>query len=199
MVLEQPAPVEISPLVDRDLPDPEPGLGQLRVRVRCCAVCRTDLHVVEGDLPFAKSSVIPGHQIVGVVDKVGPSCQHAQIGQRVGIRWLRHTCGNCGFCTRRQENLCDASRYTGYHDDGGYAQACVVPESFAYAIPEKFSDIAAAPLLCAGLIGYRAIQRANVPEQGRLLMVGFGSSAHIVIQLAVHHGYEVFVVAATRN
>jgi len=196
MLLDQPAPISESPLALRDVPDPEPGEGELRLRVRCCAICRTDLHVVEGELPAQRSPIIAGHQIVGVVDKVGNRCTRFSPGQRVGVAWLRYTCGLCTFCRAGRENLCEASQYTGYHADGGFAELTVVQESFAYAIPDVFSDVEAAPLLCAGIIGYRALARANVPDPaGILALYGFGASAHVVLQLAKHRGHSVFVVS----
>jgi len=195
MVLEKQAPIESAPLVLREMKDPEPGEGEVRIRVNACALCRTDLHVIEGDLPPIKMPVIPGHQVVGEVDKLGPNCRRLKLGQRIGIAWLRHTDGTCQYCLRDRENLCPNSLYTGYMADGGYAEYATVPEEFAYELPEGFSDVEGSPLLCAGLIGYRALQRASVPKSGKLLLIGFGSSAHIVIQLALHRGYRVFVVS----
>ncbi len=194
MLLEDIAPVTSNPLKLADVPDPEPGPGEVRVRVRCCAICRTDLHVIEGDLPKARMPIIPGHQIVGVVDKLGPGCRRLGLGQRVGIAWLRHTCGGCKFCAAGRENLCESQRFTGYHADGGYAEMAVVPEDFAYAIPEAFSDVDATPLLCAGIIGYAALRRSQLPDGGTLGIYGFGSSAHVVIQIAQHRGCDVYVV-----
>ena len=197
MLLEKVAPVHSSPLALRDLPMPEPGPGEVRLKVRCCAICRTDLHVIEGDLPRAKMPIIPGHQIIGTVDAVGPGCEQLELGQRIGVAWLRHTCGSCGFCLVGRENLCESARFTGYHADGGYAEYAVVGEAFAYEIPEAFSDAEATPLLCAGIIGYAALRRAEAPRGGRLALYGFGSSAHVVIQIALHRGCEVYV--ATRG
>lgn len=199
MLLERQAPIESEPLRLCELPDPEPGEGEVRIRVRVCAICRTDLHVIEGDLPPLKLPIIPGHQIVGTVDKFGPNSRRFAPGQRIGVAWLRHTDGNCTYCLRARENLCPNSRYTGYTDDGGYAELAIVPESFAYALPDAVSDSDIAPLLCAGLIGFRSMKRASVPDRGRLLLVGFGSSAHIVVQLAVHRGYRVFVVSRAES
>jgi propanol-preferring alcohol dehydrogenase len=194
MVLEQIAPMETSPLQFRELPRPEPVPGQIRLKVNCCAICRTDLHVIEGDLPRERLPIIPGHQVVGRVDALGQDCRRLQVGQRVGIAWLRHTCGLCEYCTTGRENLCEHARFTGYHADGGYAEYAVAPESFAYRIPEIFSDVEAAPLLCAGIIGYRALDRSRLPVGGKLAIYGFGSSAHVVIQIARHRGAEVYVV-----
>jgi propanol-preferring alcohol dehydrogenase len=197
MVLRGNAPIQSRPLVGVDAADPEPGKGEIRVRVRACAVCRTDLHVIEGDLPARKLPVIPGHQVVGVVEKLGPGSARFALGERVGIAWLRHTCGVCDFCRAGNENLCASSRYTGYHADGGYAEKAVVPEAFAYAIPAAFTDEHAAPLLCAGIIGYRALALSEVAPGARLALYGFGSSAHVVLQIARHRGCEVYV--ATRG
>lgn len=197
MRLSQPAPAETRPLEPVELPDPMPGAGEVLVRVRACAVCRTDLHVVEGDLPARRLPVVPGHQAVGVVEKLGEGTGRLRPGDRVGIAWLRQTCGACTFCRRGAENLCEASRYTGYHADGGFAELAVVPEAFAYAIPDALADLEAAPLLCAGIIGYRALRRTGLPPGGRLGLYGFGSSAHVVIQIARHRGAEVLV--ATRG
>lgn len=194
MVLEEIGPVSTSPLALRNLPDPQPGPGEVRVAVRCCAICRTDLHVIEGDLPRAKLPIVPGHQIVGVVDAVGPGCTRLRAGQRVGVAWLRHTCGRCEFCGSGRENLCESPRFTGYHADGGYAEFAVVPEAFAYRIPDAFTDLNAAPLLCAGIIGYHALKRSRLPRGGTLAIYGFGSSAHVVMQIARHRGSIVYVV-----
>ncbi len=194
MVLDSTADIHESPLVLRDVPDPLPGPGEVRVRVHCCAICRTDLHVIEGDLPEQQRPVIPGHQIVGAVDQLGPDCTRLHVGQRVGVAWLRHTCGACPFCLSGRENLCESSRFTGYHADGGYAEYALVPEDYAYELPAVFDDVQAAPLLCAGIIGYRALQRSQLPRGGSLGIYGFGSSAHVVIQIARHRGCAVYVV-----
>jgi propanol-preferring alcohol dehydrogenase len=194
MLLEQPAAIESSPLGLVDLPLPAPAAGEVRVKVHCCGVCRTDLHVVEGDLARQKMPVVPGHQIVGTVDALGPECRRLRPGQRIGVAWLRWTCGQCRFCTSGRENLCERARFTGYHADGGYAQYAVVPEDFAYEIPAVFSDLEAAPLLCAGIIGYRALLRSRLPPGGRLAMYGFGSSAHVLLPIALHRGCQVYVV-----
>lgn len=193
MVLDRIAPITESPLVWREVPTPEPGPGEVRLRVHACGLCRTDLHVIEGDLPEQRLPIIPGHQVVGVVDALGPGADRFRPGDRVGVAWLRHTCGTCSYCAAGQENLCEAARFTGYHVDGGYAEHAVVPEAFAYAIPPNFSDAEATPLLCAGIIGFRALRRSALRPGGRLALYGFGSSAHIVIQIARHWGCEVFV------
>lgn len=194
MLLTDIAPIDSSPLEPRDAPDPEPGPGEVRLAVRCCAICRTDLHVIEGDLPRRKLPIIPGHQIVGIVDRLGEGCRRLRIGQRVGVAWLRHTCGRCEYCRSGRENLCEEQRFTGWHADGGYAEFAVVPENFAYEIPDAFDDVSAAPLLCAGIIGYRALRRCRLPAGGTLGIYGFGSSAHVVLQIARHRGCRVYVV-----
>jgi propanol-preferring alcohol dehydrogenase len=182
MRLSDYADIHTSPLQMTECPDPVPALGEVLVRVRCCGICRT------------RKPVVPGHQVVGVVESLGTGCHKLRIGQRVGVAWLRETCGVCKFCRAERENLCEAARFTGYHADGGYAALAVVREDFAYEIPDAFDDAHAAPLLCAGIIGYRALERSNLPRNGRLALYGFGSSAHIVLQIAQYRGCEVFVV-----
>jgi propanol-preferring alcohol dehydrogenase len=157
-------------------------------------VCRTDLHLAEGDLPPKRPGVVLGHEVVGVVDSLGPGAGRFRVGERVGVAWLRHTCGRCRFCRRGDENLCVAPRFTGWDDDGGYADMAVVEEDYAYRIPPSFDDEHAAPLLCAGIIGYRALRRALVPPGGRLGIYGFGGSAHITAQVALHQGATVHVL-----
>ncbi len=193
MLLKAYGPIAASPLALSDVPAPQPGPGEIRVKVTACGICRTDLHVIEGDLPPARLPLVPGHQVVGEVESRGPGAERFAPGARVGIAWLRHTCGSCAFCAAGRENLCESPLFTGYHRDGGFAEFAVVPDAFAYAIPSAFTDTQAAPLLCAGIIGYRALRRADLPRGGRLALYGFGSSAHIVIQLAIHGGSEVFV------
>ena len=199
MVLVQQKPVSESPLVLREVDEPQPAADEVRVKVSVCAVCRTDIHIVEADLAPHRTPLIPGHQVVGRIDQVGESVSRFRVGQRIGIAWLRHVDGTCRFCRRGRENLCPGSRYTGYDVDGGFAEYAVVPQDFAYELPDGFGDEHVSPLLCGGLIGYRALERAAVPEGGRLLLVGFGSSAHIVIQIALHRGYEVHVVTRSEN
>jgi alcohol dehydrogenase, propanol-preferring len=196
MTLRRQAPIDSRPLERVELPDPEPRPGEVRVRVRASAICRTDLHVIEGDLAPHRLPLVPGHQVVGIVDRLGPGCRRFRLGDRVGIAWLRETCGVCEFCRAGAENLCEASRYTGYDADGGYAELAVVAEAFAYPVPAGFEDVEAAPLLCAGIIGYRSLRRTELAHGGRLGLYGFGSSAHVVIQIARHRRMEVFV--ATR-
>ena len=193
MVLDKPMPVEESPLRWGELPVPDPGRGEIRVRVRTCGVCHTDLHTVEGDLPLPKLPLVPGHQIVGLVEALGPGVRQFREGDRVGIPWLHSTCGVCQYCRRGLENLCEQACFTGYHTNGGYAEATLVSESFAYQLPDRFTDVEAAPLLCAGVIGYRALRLSKVQPGERLGLYGFGASAHVVIQLARHLGCEVYV------
>jgi alcohol dehydrogenase, propanol-preferring len=189
-----PGPMASRPLRLVERPVPEPGPGQVRVRVSVCGVCRTDLHVAEGDLPVHRSHVVPGHEVVGYVDELGPGCSRLQVGQRVGAAWLAATCGRCRFCLTGKENLCIAPRFTGWDIDGGYAEHLVAEEAFVYLLPESFDDEAAAPLLCAGIIGYRALRRSELPAGGRLGIYGFGGSAHLVAQIAIAEGAAVHVL-----
>ncbi len=193
MLLEQDGDVTTNPLQMRDLPLPEPGPGQVRIRVTVCGVCRTDLHVVEGELPPSTRPIVPGHETVGIVDQVGPGVTLLKERDRVGIAWLQGTCQTCEFCQTGRENLCAQATFSGYHVNGGYAEYALVSERFAYPIPEIFSDEEAAPLLCAGIIGYRALRRSQVQPGQRLGLYGFGASAHITIQIAHHWGCEVYV------
>jgi propanol-preferring alcohol dehydrogenase len=199
MLLEKPKPAEEDPLVARELPLPAPAAGEIRLRVKVCGVCHTDLHTVEGDLKLPKLPVVPGHQIVGEVDALGQGAKKFREGDRVGIPWLNWTCGQCRFCRRGLENLCENARFTGLHADGGYAEATVIHEDFAYALPENFSDLEAAPLLCAGIIGYRSLRLSGGERGDRLGLYGFGASAHIVIQIARHRGCEVYVFTRSEN
>jgi propanol-preferring alcohol dehydrogenase len=164
------------------------------VRVHCCAICRTDLHVIEGDLKAVRLPIIPGHQVVGTVADLGAGCRRLKPGDRVGIAWLRSTCGRCQFCVSYRENLCGQSRYTGYHEHGGYAELATVREDFAYPLPAEIDHAHAAPLLCAGIIGYRALLRSNLPKGGKLGIFGFGQSAHLVAQIARSWGCTIYVV-----
>ncbi len=193
MVLEKPADVQAGPLVLRDVPVPEPSPGRVRVRVQVCGVCRTDLHIVEGELPQAKRPVVPGHEVVGIVDQVGKGVSTVREGDRVGVAWLQETCGRCEFCRAGRENLCGQARFTGYHVDGGYAEYLLVPAVFVYPLPPALSDDETAPLLCAGIIGYRALRLSGVKPGQRLGLYGFGASAHITIQVARHWGCAVYV------
>ena len=182
------------PLVAADRPDPVPGRGEVLLKVRVCGVCRTDLHLAEGDLTPRHAGVIPGHEVVGEVIGQGPGAARFGIGERVGVAWLGGTCGACRFCLRGQENLCLSPTFTGWDRDGGYAELITAAENFAYRIPETFSDEEAAPLLCAGIIGYRALTRAELPIGGRLGIYGFGGSAHLAAQIALYRGARVYVM-----
>ena len=193
MVLEKTGPVSSASLKGKDIPTPVPAPGEILVRVRACGVCRTDLHTVEGDLDLPRLPVVPGHQVVGVVEEAGEGAGRFQSGDRVGVAWLHSTCGACRYCRSERENLCPSARFTGYHTDGGYAQWLVVPEDFAYPVPEGIEDAQAAPLLCAGIIGYRALCLSGIKGGGRLGLYGFGGSAHVTIQVARHMGCEVYV------
>lgn len=173
-----------------DLPTPRPGRGQLLIKVRACGVCRTDLHVVDGELARGKLPIIPGHEIVGTVAEKGAGVERFAIGERVGVPWLGSTCGQCRYCAGGRENLCDAARFTGYHLDGGYAEYTVADQRYCFAIPKEYDDAAAAPLLCAGLIGYRSLVMAG--DAKRLGIYGFGAAAHIVAQVARHQGRRLF-------
>jgi alcohol dehydrogenase, propanol-preferring len=187
MVLER----QREPLHPADIPVPDPGPGQLRVRVHACGVCRTDLHIVDGDLTEPKLPLVPGHQIVGTVDALGEGAERFAVGDRVGVPWLGWTDGDCRYCLSRRENLCDNARFTGYDVDGGYAEAAVADERFCFALPDGYPDLQAAPLLCAGLIGFRALRLCGEHAE-RIGFYGFGSSAHILCQVAVHQGRRVF-------
>ena len=193
MVLREPGPAEENPLALVDLPVPDPAPGQVRLRVRVCGVCHTDLHLVEGEIALPKLPVVPGHQIIGQVDALGEGVTRFALGDRVGVPWLYSTCGECDYCRRGLENLCDDARFTGQHVDGGFAQYMVVPARFAYPIPIGFPDDQAAPLLCAGIIGYRSLRLSEIRPGGRLGLYGFGASAHVTIQVARHWGCEVYV------
>lgn len=192
--VQDPAPIARSPLRLGERAEPEPARGQIRVRVTTCGVCRTDLHLAEGDLVPHRRHTVPGHEIVGRVDQVGDGATRFHLGERVGIAWLRHTCGSCRFCVRGDENLCTSPEFTGWDHDGGFAELAVVDEDFAYALPDRFDDVEVAPLLCAGIIGYRSLRRAELPEGGRLGILGFGASAHLAAQVAMHEGAEVHVM-----
>ena len=186
MVLDE----QRKPLRPAELPDPEPASGQVLVRVHACGVCRTDLHIVDGELTEPKLPLVPGHQIVGTIEEAGDGAERFQPGDRVGVPWLGWTCGECDYCTSGRENLCDRARFTGYHVDGGYADLATADERFCFPVPEGYPDLQAAPLLCAGLIGYRALRLSGDGE--RLGLYGFGASAHILCQVALHQGRRVF-------
>jgi propanol-preferring alcohol dehydrogenase len=195
-ILRRPRPAEQSPLEMTDLPTPTPGDDELLLRVRVCGLCHTDLHTVEGEIS-GTLPIVPGHQIVGEVEKVGASVRTFRVGDRVGVPWLHRACGECEFCRSDRENLCERAQFTGFHVNGGYAEYAVAPAAFAAKIPDGFDDAHAAPLLCAGIIGYRALRLSNMRSQQTLGLYGFGASAHIAIQIAVPWGCEVFV--ATRG
>ncbi|MFJ4366323.1 zinc-binding alcohol dehydrogenase family protein [Streptomyces chartreusis] len=190
----EPGPVEAGPLRLVEKPVPVPGDDELLVRVRTCGVCRTDLHVTEGDLPVHRPGVTPGHEVVGVVAGLGSAVTGFDVGERVGVAWLRRTDGTCGYCLRGAENLCPASAYTGWDADGGYAEYTTVPAAFAHRLPGTLDDISLAPLLCAGIIGYRALRRSALPPGGRLGLYGFGGSAHLCAQVALAEGATVHVL-----
>ncbi len=192
-VVETPGPVDSGPMRRVERPVPEPDIGQVRVRISCCGVCRTDLHLAEGDLPPRRPAVTPGHEVVGHLDALGPGAQRFSLGERVGVPWLGRTDGTCRYCRRGDENLCTRPLFTGWDVDGGYADACLVDEGFAYRLPDGVSDEQAAPLLCAWIIGYRALLCAAVPPGGRLGIYGFGGSAHLTAQVALAQGMRVHV------
>jgi len=186
MILERPG----TPLRTEALPAPVPAAGQVRLRVRACGVCRTDLHVVDGDLPDLGHRVVPGHQIVGVVDEIGKGVRDLSAGDRVGVPWLGWTCGECRFCTTGRENLCQRARFTGYQIDGGFAERCVADVRYCFRLPDGYEDAEVAPLLCAGLIGYRALRMAG--DAHRIGFYGFGAAAHILAQIVRHEGRRLF-------
>ncbi|WP_152190045.1 zinc-dependent alcohol dehydrogenase family protein [Georgenia satyanarayanai] len=193
-VVAHAGPVGTGPLQQVELPEPVPGPGQVRVRVEACGVCRTDLHLAEGDLAPRRPRTVPGHEIVGRVDARGDGAYRFVIGDRVGVAWLRGTCGRCRWCRQGRENLCPGAQFTGWDADGGFAELTVVEEAFAYRLPETVRAESAAPLLCSGIVGYRALRRASLPPGGRLGLYGFGASAHLVAQVAVRQGAVVHVM-----
>lgn len=193
MVVSRTMPAEQSPLRLEDLSIPTPGPRELRLRIRCCGLCHTDLHTVEGDLTLPKLPLVPGHQVVGIVESCGPGVRSFKEGDRVGVPWLYSTDQTCGYCRKDLENLCDHARFTGYHVNGGYAEFIVVGEDYALPIPQIFSDEHAAPLLCAGIIGYRSYRLSGTGEGERLGLYGFGASAHLVLQMARYQKREVYV------
>ena len=195
VALTRPAPIESAPLRLLEKARPEPSAGEILVRVSACGVCRTDLHLAEGDLEPKREHTVPGHEVVGVVEALGEGCSRFGLGARVGIAWLRETCGTCAFCRSDRENLCPSARFTGWDADGGYAEYAIVREDFAYAIPEAIDDEHAAPLLCAGIIGYRAIKRAGIVPGATVGLYGFGASAHLALQVLKAWGCRVFVMS----
>jgi propanol-preferring alcohol dehydrogenase len=197
--LLNPAPAEERPLKLEDLPVPSPADGELLVRVLACGVCHTDLHTVEGEIHPPHLPVTPGHQVVGVIESTGSLVERFNAGDRVGVPWLYWACGECEFCQRSEENLCPKAKFTGFDVNGGYAQFMVAPESYALPLPEGISDIQAAPLLCAGIIGYRSLKRANLQPGEHLGLVGFGASAHLAIQVARYWGCTVSVFTRSQD
>ncbi len=204
-VLRQPRALETHPLAWTQAPDPVPGAGDVLVRVRACGVCRTDLHLVEGELPARRLPLIPGHQVVGVITGLGAGVEGMRVGDRVGVPWLHRTCGVCRFCSAGRENLCERAEFTGWTVDGGYAELVTAPAAFVYPIPARFDDAQAAPLLCAGIIGFRALRLTGLGERpggwagARLGLYGFGAAGHVVIQLARSRGAEVYVCTRDRQ
>ena len=202
-ILNRPAPVSELPLVKAEMPVPVPSGDELLLRVAACGICRTDLHVVEGELPVRRTPLVPGHQIVGRVAALGARDQRFAIGDRVGIAWLNRTCGVCEFCVTGRENLCELPMFTGWTVDGGYAEYAVAPTAFTYRLPDNFDDIQAAPLLCAGIIGYRCLRLTRLSEKewkgARLGLYGFGAAGHVCIQLARARGAEVYVCTRDRQ
>jgi propanol-preferring alcohol dehydrogenase len=199
MQLHQPAPVDTAPLIAVEIDPPQPGPHQVRLKIHTCGVCHTDLHIVEGDLTLPHLPIIPGHQIVGTVDAVGEGVSMHNIGDRLGVPWLNQTCGKCRYCQAGKENLCENIRFTGMHANGGFAEYTIVHEKFAYPIPSAFSDVEAAPLLCAGVVGYRSLRLSRVQPGQRLGLYGFGASAHIIIQIARHWDCQVFVFTRSEH
>jgi propanol-preferring alcohol dehydrogenase len=199
MILKKFTPIEKNPLEMVDLPIPEPDPEDVLIRIDACGVCHTDLHTVEGDLPEVKLPIIPGHQVIGRVAKLGEKAFRFKEGDRVGVAWLFSADEACPYCLRGNENLCPHARFTGYHENGGYAEYMVIPEKFAYVIPEIFEDEEAAPLLCAGVIGYRALRLSEIQPGQRLGLLGFGASAHVAIQVAVYWGCEVYVFSRSKE
>jgi propanol-preferring alcohol dehydrogenase len=198
-VVERPGPIGSRPLREVTLPDPEPGPGEVRLRVAACGVCRTDLHLAEGDLAPRRPRTVPGHEVVGYVDRLGPGTDRFATGERIGVAWLRGTDGTCRWCLTGRENLCESATFTGWDADGGYAELAVVPAAYAYRLPDDLDDLTAAPLLCAGIVGYRALRRAELPPAGRLGIYGFGASAHVVAQVAIAQGARVHVLTRSES
>lgn len=201
MLLSMTGPVESKPLRLADIPIPEISANEVRIKVTACGICRTDLHVVEGDLAERQMPIIPGHQVVGVIENIGSAVTGFSIGERVGVAWLHSTCGRCRFCVTGRENLCDNPEFTGWTRNGGFAEYITAPFNFIYRIPDGFSDIQAAPLLCAGIIGYRALTKTGIREWtgSRLGIYGFGAAGHVCLQLARHWGADVYVATRDRE
>ncbi len=199
MVLKGQYKIEDLPLKLEDRPVPEPKGNEIRLKISVCGVCRTDLHIVEGELPPHKMPVIPGHQIVGRVDKLGKEAKRYKLGERIGVPWLYKTCGRCKYCKAERENLCENPMFTGYDADGGFAEYVIVKEEFAYPLPENYPDKEVAPLLCAGVIGYQAFKATGLKGGGKIGLFGFGSSAHIMLQVCLYLGIDVYVVSRTEK
>ncbi len=199
MILKKQDRIENSPLRLEELPVPEPQASEIRLKISVCGVCRTDLHIVEGELPAHKMPVIIGHQIVGRVDKLGRNAKKYKLGERLGVPWLFKACGICKYCKSNRENLCDNPMFTGYDADGGFAEYTIVEEDFAYPLPENYTDREVAPLLCAGVIGYQAFKATGLNNSGKLGLFGFGSSAHILLQVCNHLGIDAYVVSRTEK
>jgi alcohol dehydrogenase, propanol-preferring len=199
MLLTETAPVESSPLVLTEISVPHPGPRELLIKVRACGVCHTDLHTVEGDLDLPLLPLVPGHQVIGIVKELGPDCSKFSLGDRVGATWFYSSCGFCKFCSEGRENLCNSARFTGFHVNGGYSEYVILQESSAFSVPAVFSDIQATPLLCGGVIGYRALRLSEIKPGQNLGMYGFGNSAHVVIQIAVKMGCRVHVFTRGKN
>jgi alcohol dehydrogenase, propanol-preferring len=192
MIVDEPRPIDENPLAALELPEPLPERGEVRLRVLACGVCHTDLHIAEGDLPPIRRPIVPGHQIVGAVEQIGAGVNGVEVGDRMGVTWLGYTDNSCHYCLTGRENLCDKARFTGYHMNGGYAEQVVANADFLVPIPEALSETEAAPLLCAGIIGYRSLRLSEVRPRERLGLFGFGASAHLAIQVARHWGCEVY-------
>lgn len=199
MILKEPGPIEKSPvqLAEKEKPRIKPD--EILIKIRVCGICHTDLHTVEGELQLPKKPLVPGHQVVGLVDELGGEVTRFNKGDRVGMAWLYSTCGKCKYCLAHKENLCENALFTGYHVDGGYAQYAAMSQDFAYRIPKGFSDEQAAPLLCGGIIGYRALRLSEIKPRAVLGLYGFGNSAHVAIQVAIHWGCEVFVFSRSKE
>ena len=200
MILQSPAPIKTAPLLEAEIPQPEPGPGQIRVEISCCGICHTDLHIVEGELAAPLLPLVPGHRIVGTVDKLGPGARPGLLGQRVGLPWLHGTCGSCDFCRAGQENLCPDATFTGLQHHGGYAEYAIAEAGFAEPLPAELAeDAQVAPLLCAGIIGYRALRVCGLQPGENIGLYGFGASAHLAIQVARYLRCKVFVFSRSEE
>lgn len=198
-ILNSPSAIENNPLKIAELADPEPGPGEIRLKVLACGICHTDLHEVEGELKLPKLPLTPGHQVVGVVDKIGPGVSGFEIGDRLGMTWLYWACGKCEFCQNGFENLCENAKFTGFHFDGGFAEYVIAKADFAYHLPKNYDEFHLAPLLCAGVIGWRSLKLSEAKKGDRLGLFGFGASAHLVCQIARHLGIEVYAFSRSKQ